>query len=227
MENIFEGLDLSPWKTGWEPGGPVFDGYEGEVENIEKKYDPSQRQGETVFYGASNFRMWKNMDKDLSEFKAQNHGFGGATDVLLIHYAPRLLFAYKPKTAVIQSGSNDLAGLKGRPAKQAAASLELKKRMYEYFCKALPDTKFIVLSAILMPGAPFWTETSVLVNEGLRDLCGQEPQLEYLGIDSLTFDGSVYKNELFKSDGIHLNRDGQLLLCNDHIRPALEKLSSK
>lgn len=227
MESIYEGLDLSSWKSGWEPGGPVFDGYEGEVEAIEKKYVAASRQGETVFYGASNFRMWKNMDKDLASFKAQNHGFGGATDVLLVHYAPRLLFAYKPKTAVIQSGSNDLAGLKGKPARQAAASLELKKRMYEYFCRELPDTKFVVLSAILMPGAPFWTETSVLVNAGLKELCDQNPQLEYLCIDQLTYDGSAYRNDLFKSDGIHLNRDGQLLLCNDHIRPVLEKLSLK
>ena len=225
MMDIYEGLDISAWKSGWEPGAPVFEGYENEVLAIEKKYDALARQGETVFYGASNFRMWKNMDRDLAAFKAQNHGFGGATDVLLIHYAERLLLAYKPKTAVIQSGSNDYAGLKGRPARQAEASLSLKKRMYEYFCKELPDTKFVVLSAILMPGAPFWTETSLLVNEGLGKLCEEEPQLEFLSIDSLTFDGTDYRNEIFKSDGIHLNRDGQLLLCNEYILPKLKELS--
>ena len=220
--SIYDGLDTSPWKSGWEPGAPVFEGYENEVLAIEKKYDAAARQGETVFYGASNFRMWKNMDKDLAAFKTQNHGFGGATDVLLIHYAERLLFAYRPKTAVIQSGSNDYAGLKGKPARQAEASLSLKRRMYEYFCRELPDTKFIVLSAILMPGAPFWTETSLLVNEGLRKLCEEVSQLEFLNIDGLTFDGKEYRTEIFRSDGIHLNRDGQLLLCNEYILPKLK-----
>ena len=225
--DIFEGLDKGSWKSGWEPGGPVFDGYENEVISIEGKYDAAACQNETVFYGASNFRMWRNMDKDLAPFKAQNHGFGGATDVLLIYYAPRLLFAYKPKTAVVQSGSNDYAGLKGRPARQAAASLSLKKRMYEYFLNELPDTDFIVLGAMLMPGAPFWTETSLLVNDGLKSMCDETEHLHFLGIDDLTYSGGEYKTELFKSDGIHLNRDGQLLLCSGYIRPALEKLSSK
>ena len=170
MKNIYEGLDVSSWKSGWEPGAPVFTGYEDEVLAIERKYPAEQRAGETVFYGASNFRMWKNLDKDLAQFKAQNHGFGGATDVLLAHYAERLLFAYKPDVAVIQSGSNDYAGLKGKPERQAEASLELKKRMYGYFLEELPDTRFVLLSPVLMPGAPYWTETALLVSEGMAKM---------------------------------------------------------
>ena len=153
------------------------------------------------------------MDKDLARFGAQNHGFGGATDVLLVHYAERLLFPYAPGVAVIQSGSNDYAGLKGKPARQAAANLELKKRMYGYFLEELPDTRFVLLSPLLMPGAPFFTETYVLVSEGMAKLCGELPRMTFADVSDVTFDGNVYKTELFKSDGIHLNRDGQLVLC--------------
>ncbi|MBQ9825730.1 MAG: hypothetical protein IJM61_00940 [Firmicutes bacterium] len=217
MKNIYEGLDINSWKSGWEPGAPVFTGYENEVAAIESKYpvtasDPDGKAAPTVFYGASNFRMWKNLDKDMERFGAQNHGFGGATDVLLVHYADRLLFPYKPKVAVIQSGSNDYAGLKGKPARQAAASLELKKRMYGYFTEELPDTRFVLLSPVLMPGAPYFTDTALLVGEGMAELCSGLPKLSFLDISELTYDGTSYKTELFKSDGIHLNRDGQLAL---------------
>ena len=222
MKNIYEGLDTSSWKSGWEPGAPVFTGYEGEVEAIERKY-PARHSAAadglisvtaplTVFYGASNFRMWKNLDKDMTEFGAQNHGFGGATDVLLAHYAERLLYPYAPEAAVIQSGSNDYAGLKGKPARQAAANLELKKRMYEYFLEELPGTRFVLLSPLLMPGAPYFTETSLLVGEGMAEICSELPRMVFADVSGLTFDGTNYKTELFKSDGIHLNRDGQLAL---------------
>lgn len=220
MKNIYEGLDISSWKSGWEPGAPVFTGYENEVLAIENKYpkadaaaaDADSQAVQTVFYGASNFRMWKNLDKDMERFGAQNHGFGGATDVLLVHYADRILFPYRPKVAVIQSGSNDYAGLKGKSARQAAASLELKKRMYGYFLEELPDTQFVLLSPVLMPGAPYFTETALLVGEGMAKLCDELPNMSFLNISDLTFDGISYKTDLFKSDGIHLNRDGQLAL---------------
>jgi lysophospholipase L1-like esterase len=213
--DIYEGLDLSSWKSGWEPGAPVFTGYEGEVEAIERKY-PAERSSDmplrTVFYGASNFRKWKNMDADLKEFGVQNHGFGGATDVLLVHYADRLLFPYAPDVAVIQSGSNDYAGLKGKPARQAAASLELKKRMYRYFLDKLPDTRFVLLSPLLMPGAPYFTETSLLVSEGMAEICRDLPRLSFTDAAGLTYNCGEYRTELFVSDGIHLNRSGQLAL---------------
>ncbi|MBO4861740.1 MAG: hypothetical protein J5535_02440 [Firmicutes bacterium] len=222
MKNIYEDLDTSSWKSGWEPGAPVFTGYENEVLAIEQKYPArniapadvpvSGTVPATVFYGASNFRMWKNLDRDMAQFGAQNHGFGGATDVLLVHYADRLLFPYAPDVAVIQSGSNDYAGLKGKPARQAAANLELKIRMYGYFLEHLPDTRFVLLSPLLMPGAPYFTETSLLVAEGMEKLCEELPRLTFAGVSDLTFDGTAYRTDLFKSDGIHLNRDGQLAL---------------
>ena len=88
-------------------------GFEGDVRAIEQRYDPESRRGEIVFYGASNFRLWKEMDEDLSAYKVQNHGFGGSTDRMLMQYADRILYPYEPKIVVFQTGSNDLANLPG------------------------------------------------------------------------------------------------------------------
>ena len=243
MTDIFEGISSKGWKAGWEPGREIFLGYEGEVEKIEQKYpkrisaDAPKAQGRqlcTVFYGASNFRMWKNLDKDLAQFGAQNHGFGGATDVLLMHYAERILFPYSPDIVVVQSGSNDYMGLSGSLQEKAETSLALKKHMYRYFAENLPDARFVALGALLMPGFAQATELSLLINEELRGFCeemnlssekaGEKPRFVYADLSGLTRSGSdAYRTELFKSDGIHLNRDGQLELCGQYIRPALEK----
>ena len=224
MGNIFEGISPEGWKAGWEPGSEIFTGYEGEVEKIEQKYSAESSSGCTLFYGASNFRMWKNMDKDLAEFSAQNHGFGGATDVLLMHYAERILFPYSPSVVVVQSGSNDYMGLTGSKEKKAQTSLALKKQMYAYFRERLPKAKFVALGALLMPGFAQATELSLEINQGLRAFCEDTPGMTFVDLTELSFSGNDYRTELFKSDGIHLNRDGQLVLCEQYIRPALKAL---
>ena len=260
--DIFEGLSPDGWKAGWEPGREIFTGYEGEVEKIEQKYVSGGGAADnkaagtarpvTVFYGASNFRMWKNMDKDLAVYGVQNHGFGGATDVLLMHYAPRILFPCKPDVVVVQSGSNDYMGMTGSLNKKAATSLALKRRMYEYFRSQLPQTRFVVLGALLMPGFVQATELSLRINEGLKALCAEvndecsaggyadaeykgAPLMTYVDLAPLTYcaleeggnAAGTYRTELFKSDGIHLNRDGQLALCEGFIKPALAAVFGK
>ena len=193
--------------------GPFFYlNFKKREREIVKNYNARKRRGEIIFYGASNFCRWEEMEQDMLPYTVQNHGFGGATDVLLVHYADRLLFPYVPDVAVIQSGSNDYAGLKGKPARQAAASLELKKRMYGYFLENLPDTRFVLLSPLLMPGAPYFTETSLLVSEGMADICRDHPRLCFTDVAGLTYNDGEYRTELFVSDGIHLNRNGQLAL---------------
>ena len=224
MSGIFDGISSAGWKAGWEPGKEICTGYEKEVEAIEQKYSAGSSAGCTVFYGASNFRMWKNMDKDLADFKTQNHGFGGATDVLLMHYAERILIPYEPSIVVVQSGSNDYMGLTGSLEEKAETSIALKARMYDLFLDALPNARILALSALLMPGFAGATELSKLINSRLKDLCGQCSRMSFIDADELTFDGSTYRTELFKSDGIHLNRDGQLALCEGFIRPALKEL---
>lgn len=46
----------------------------------------------------------------------------------------------------------------------------------------------------------------------------------FVDAESMTYDGENYRNELFEEDGIHLNRDGQLLWCEDYIRPVCREI---
>ena len=67
------GLIFTGMYVGWGPF--AFMQFDLEEKVILQKYDFETRKGEIVFYGASNFRLWTEMENDLSEYKVQNHGF--------------------------------------------------------------------------------------------------------------------------------------------------------
>ena len=89
------GLIITGAQIGWGPFASLYS-WDKEVNPIAEKYDAEERQGEIIFYGASNFRLWPEMEDDLSEYKVQNHAFGGSTDKLLVEYADKLLYPYNP-----------------------------------------------------------------------------------------------------------------------------------
>ena len=56
------GLVITGREIGWGPFRRLFKGFEEEVAGIEKKYPVSDHQHGILFYGASNFRLWTEME---------------------------------------------------------------------------------------------------------------------------------------------------------------------
>lgn len=108
--------------------------WENDVSSIEEQYS-TECKDEIIFYGASNFSLWEQLDEDLKEygFIVQNHAFGGSTDQDLIDHADRLLYPYQPKIVVLQTGSNDYVHLNGTDEEKAETCMKQKKEMYETF----------------------------------------------------------------------------------------------
>ena len=218
------GLAIAGWQIGWGPFRGLFKGFEGEVEAIEERYDAQTRRGEIVFYGASNFRLWTEMENDLAPYPVQNHGFGGSTDRLLAQYADRILFPYEPKLVFFLTASNDYVGMSGTDAEKAAACMDYKREMFDAFHEALPDARFVVMSGLLLPGRDRYRAVTEEVNRRLAALCEERDYMYFVDATDLTWDGNAYRTELFIRDGIHLNREGQLLWCDNYIRPVIEAL---
>ena len=108
------------------------------------------RKGEIIFYGASNFARWGTLDEDMSEYKVQNHAFGGSTDVELVGYAPELLFPYEPAVVFFQTGSNDYVQQEGTDEEKIAKCMNYKKAMFADFHEKMPDAKFVIMSGLLL-----------------------------------------------------------------------------
>ena len=222
------GLAVTGRKIGWGPFRFLFQGWEKEVAAIEQRYDAECRKGEILFYGASNFRLWTEMESDLAPYPVQNHGFGGSTDVDLVAYADRLLYPYEPRLAFFQTGSNDYVQRSGTDEQKIAACMAYKKEMFEAFHKKLPKTKFVVLSGLLLPGRSQYTPLTQEINRQLKALCEAHPDyMCFVDAQALTYDGTSYRTELFSKDQIHLNHEGQLLWRDGYILPTLERMEQE
>lgn len=219
------GMAITGWQIGWGPFRGLFKGYGDEVAAIEEKYDVLERRGEIVFYGASNFRLWTEMEEDLEAYRVQNHGFGGSTDKMLAEYADRILYPYRPEIVFFQTGSNDYVDIKGTDWEKVAACMAYKKQMFDTFHAQLPDAQFVVMSGLLLPGRSKYTVLTQMMNDELRRYCEEHSDyMSFADAEQMTFDGENYRAELFVSDGIHLNREGQQEWCRDYIVPQIERL---
>lgn len=219
---VLAGLAITGWQVGWGPF--TFLQFNSQERAILDRYDPAVRKGEIVFYGASNFRLWTEMENDLAEYKVQNHGFGGSTDQELVARAERLLYPYEPQIVVFQTGSNDYVNLSGSDEEKVSTCIKFKREMFETFHERLPDAKFVILSGLLLPGRSQYTELTQDVNRELSALCNELDYLYFVDAEALTYDGHAYAEELFIQDGIHLNHEGQLRWCDEYIRPKLAEL---
>ena len=219
------GLVYTGRKYGIGPFRGMFRGFEDEVRAIEKKYDAESRQNEIVFYGASNFRLWKKMEEDLSPYVVQNHGFGGSTDEYLMQYADRILYPYHPKAVFFQTGSNDYVLIEGTEEEKIRICMERKKEMFTQFHEHLPEAQFVVMSGLLLPGRSQYTDLTKDINRRLKEYCEEHDYMHFVDASAMTYNGEEYRDDLFLRDGIHLNHTGQLKWADEYILPMLDKLS--
>lgn len=115
-----------------------------------------------------------------------------------------------------------VVNLLGSDSEKVEVCMEYKKFMFETLHEQLPDAKFIVLSGLLLPGRSDYTALTQEINRELELLCSEYDYMYFIDASEMTFDGNNYSIEMFISDGIHLNRDGQLAWCNNYIRPQIE-----
>lgn len=217
------GLLITGMKIGWGPFSFLHT-WDADVAKIQGTYSVPQHQKGIIFYGASNFRLWTEMENDLSEYRVQNHGFGGCTDQDLLHYADKLLYPYNPSIVFFQTGSNDYVSLKGTVEERVEACMDYKIKMFAEIHSRLPDTKIVVMSGLLLPGRKEYRKMTETINAKLQALCAETDYLWFVDASDMTWDGQSYAENLFVSDGIHLNHDGQLLWMQDYICPMLENL---
>lgn len=219
------GLYVTGSTIGWGPFSFVY--WPKEVKRVLKENPYEDYKNEIVFYGASNFRLWKEMKQDLSPYVVANNGFGGSTDKMLVEKADTLLYPYTPRIVFLQTGSNDYPGMKGTDEEIASIVLENKKNMYTTFHENLSNTHFYVMAGILMPGRSQYTPIVQKVNEGLRTYCASIDYLTFVDSESLTYQNNDYVYEYFIKDGIHLTHEARLRWANEYILPELNKAHNK
>jgi lysophospholipase L1-like esterase len=206
--------------------GPFFWlNFKEREKEIVETYDSSDRKGEIIFYGASNFRRWEEMEEDMKPFAVQNHGFGGSTDAELLRSARRLLYPYGPAIIVLQTGSNDCARMYSRRSRLFERVLSRKIRMLETFRQAMPDACIVVISGILMPGRRQYDGIIKRINQAVKGYASQADRVYYVDAEDMTIDGNGrHRKDMFIEDGVHLTHEARRLWADKYIKPALDKV---
>lgn len=176
------------------------------------------KAGGVLFVGSSSIRGWRTAAKDFPKFKVTNRGFGGSRLEDVIHYAPRVVYPYKPKLIVLYAGENDLTA--GKTVDRVFADF---KQFVSETHAHLPKTRIIYISAKPSPArwklAPVFTELNTLIkNETEKD-----PRLFYVDIwpPMLTADGTPNES-LFIGDKLHMKPEGYKL-WQQTLLPAIQK----
>lgn len=158
----------------------------------------------TLFYGASNIRLWKSLPQRFGKQKPVNRGFGGSQLSDCIHFADRVVIPYAPKTIYLNAGGNDL---------HAGKSPEQVLKDFQAFVAkvraALPMTQINYLCIPTSPSRWSEVEQAKKANQLIADYARADGKLGFINyFPQLLGDDGKPREELFVADKLHFSEAG-------------------
>lgn len=158
----------------------------------------------TLFYGASNIRLWKSLPQRFGKSKVINRGFGGSQLSDCVHFADRVVIPYAPKTIYLNAGGNDLHA--GRTPEQVLGDF---KAFVTKVRAALPSTQ---ISYLCIPTSPSrWSEVEQVkqANRLIADYAKADGKLGFINFfPQLLGEDGQPRAELFVADKLHFSEAG-------------------
>ena len=191
--------------------------YEKDIVAIEKRFKEKPPSADAVFFtGSSTIRRW-NLAENFPGKPFENCGFGGSQTRDVVHFAPRILLPYKPKTIVFYSGDNDINAK--RTPEQVADDF---KAFVKFIHKDNPKTKIILLGIKHSSKRSEQITDQKKANSLLESFCKTNPLLLFVDIAPLFLDSSgQHKTDHFADDKLHLSPKGYEVL-SEKIKPLLK-----
>jgi lysophospholipase L1-like esterase/1-acyl-sn-glycerol-3-phosphate acyltransferase len=178
--------------------------FEREIAVLKRKVDQIETQeAQTVFYGSSTIRLWKNMAQDLAPHQTLNLGFGGAFIHSLSHYFEHLFDGLAPQNIMLYLGGNDLT--LGFDADRIVVDITSFVQMIH---NKFPETN--IYNIAIKPSFERESELSEIlgINAGVQALSDKLPYLHQLGLYEKLMDDNRIRKDVFLQDGLHLNEKG-------------------
>jgi lysophospholipase L1-like esterase len=159
-----------------------------------------------VFIGSSSIRFWETLEEDMSPIPVIQHGFGGAKLNDIVHYAQRLVNAYKPRAVVVFAGTNDIDPAASKTPETLLAS-------YQAFVGKIradqPDLPVFYIGITPTPlrwtAWPIAQQTNQLIEEWART----DPNLHFIDTSgALMGDNGEPNPDNYIFDGLHLSDRG-------------------
>jgi len=177
-----------------------------------RAYEASDRAaapspGGIVFVGSSSIRLWRSLASDFPGLPVINRGFGGSTLPEAIHYLPRIVLPYRPRTVVLYEGDNDLTFGWG-PQRVASDYGEFVRVIRN----ALPGTRIIFISIKPSPSRWHLVDQQREVNRLVREIAARDTLQTFVDVFTpmLGANGRP-RPELFLSDSLHMTPEGYVV----------------
>jgi lysophospholipase L1-like esterase len=171
--------------------------------NTRSRFGPGEG---VVFIGSSSIRFWETLEEDMSPIPVIQHGFGGAKLNDIVHYAERLVNAYKPLAVVVFAGTNDID-----PAASKTPGVLLAS--YQAFVRKVradqPDLPIFYIG--ITPSPLRWSVWPVAqqTNQLIEDWIGTDPTLHFIDTSGALMGGNGEPSQdNYILDGLHLSDRG-------------------
>jgi lysophospholipase L1-like esterase len=173
-----------------------------------------------LFVGSSSIRLWRTHES-FPDLPVLNRGFGGSHISDVLHFADRIVLAYKPRIVVFFAGSNDIAA-----GKSAARVFEDYRRFVQLVQARLPTTCVVFLA--INPCRSRWSLWPEMkkANRLIQEFCQGDSRLVFADFTGLFLgpDG-VPDSNLFQADQLHLNTAGYVAWTRALV-PILRKMQT-
>ena len=179
--------------------------WEKEIQAFEAsdKTSPPPSNG-IVFIGSSSIRLWKTLAQDFPAQPVINRGFGGSQVPDSTHFAPRIVFPYRPRLIVMYAGGNDINA--GRSAEQVAADF---REFVATVRRTLPSARIAYISIAGNPARWAQVDRVRKANQLIEAYTKETPNLAFIDIFPAMLDASGQpRPELFVEDRLHMNASG-------------------
>lgn len=171
--------------------------------NTRTRFGPGEG---VVFIGSSSIRFWDTLEEDMSPIPVIQHGFGGAKLNDIVHYAERLVNAFKPPSVVVFAGTNDIDPAASKTPETLLASYQAFVRKVRADQPELP-----VFYIGITPSPLRWTVWPVAqkTNRLIEGWTETDPNLHFIDTSgALMGDNSEPNPDNYIFDGLHLSKRG-------------------
>ena len=157
-----------------------------------------------MFVGSSSIRMWDTLARDFPEAGVINRGFGGSRVRDSVHYAHRIVSAYRPRAVALYAGDNDLA--EGRAPAQVAADF---KAFVQRVRARQPDLCVAFIAIKPSPSRAALQPAMQAANHAIDEYAQATPGVSFLDVHTPMLDANGQpRGELFLDDALHMNATG-------------------
>ncbi len=196
--------------TGQKKKNQPVNNYENDIAAFEQ-LDKTEKYADNsiLFVGSSSIRLWSTLKEDAAPYPVIQRGFGGSRTPDVVFYLKRIVYPHQ-FSAVAIFVANDITG---SPNDLTPKETQKNYREMVKIVRAKYKQQPIFIIEIT-PSQSRWKYWPMIqqTNALLKELCAKQKNLYFIETaQNFLNEKSEPRNELFRDDHLHLNRDGYLI----------------